>query len=236
MRIVVNHLTRMRKGGVCAAGLDLSTRCHVRPVLPAGQLGSHMLARHRGPLDMAVLVELGEAGSAGTPPHVEDHLFEWWLAWRVEDLAPRRFWRMLQAVAGTRVSELFGPELQPLPSGACAAPQGAGRASLGCLVPVGSPQLSLHKTPGGAQIRLSLADGEYALNLSVTDARLYLPDLQTPDAERVNDAAKRLERGVPSILSLGLTRPFAKAEGAPPMHWLQVNNIHLEDDPAWRLA
>ena len=37
------------------------------------------------------------------------------------------------------------------------------------------------------------------------------------------------------LLSVGLTRPFAPSPDAPPIHWLQVNNIHLEPDPCWRL-
>ena len=48
--------------------------------------------------------------------------------------------------------------------------------------------------------------------------------------------AARLARGVPCLLSVGLTRPFSSREGDAPVHWLQVNNIHLEDDPAWRLT
>ena len=38
------------------------------------------------------------------------------------------------------------------------------------------------------------------------------------------------------MLGVGLTRPFAPTAGEPPLHWLQVNNLHLEDDPAWRLV
>ena len=33
MRIVINHLTRMRAGYICAAGVEANTLQHVRPVL-----------------------------------------------------------------------------------------------------------------------------------------------------------------------------------------------------------
>jgi hypothetical protein len=35
------------------------------------------------------------------------------------------------------------------------------------------------------------------------------------------------------IFGVGLTRPFAEREDAPAVHWLQVNNIHLRNDPYW---
>jgi hypothetical protein len=38
------------------------------------------------------------------------------------------------------------------------------------------------------------------------------------------------------ILSVGLTRPFRKWGDSEERHWLQVNNIHLEDDPLWQLG
>jgi hypothetical protein len=45
---------------------------------------------------------------------------------------------------------------------------------------------------------------------------------------------ERIEAGVESILSLGLTRPWRKQGDTTERHWLQVNNIHLKDDPLWR--
>lgn len=65
---------------------------------------------------------------------------------------------------------------------------------------------------------------------------MALADGARPDAETIRDVAGRLARGVPALLSVGLTRPFSARPDEPPLHWLQVNNIHLEDDPAWRLT
>ena len=40
------------------------------------------------------------------------------------------------------------------------------------------------------------------------------------------------------ILGVGLTRAFAASSGpdSESFHWLQATNIHLEDDPTWKLA
>jgi hypothetical protein len=44
----------------------------------------------------------------------------------------------------------------------------------------------------------------------------------------------RIEAGVEVILSVGLTRAWRKQNDTAERHWLQVNNIHLKDDPLWR--
>jgi len=45
-----------------------------------------------------------------------------------------------------------------------------------------------------------------------------------------------IERGPEMILSVGLTRPFAPSSESEEVHWLQVNNVHFEDDPVWQLG
>jgi hypothetical protein len=52
----------------------------------------------------------------------------------------------------------------------------------------------------------------------------------------VQSVQKRLEAGVETILSVGLTRPWQKRGDDAERHWLQLNNIHLEDNPLWRLG
>jgi hypothetical protein len=73
-----------------------------------------------------------------------------------------------------------------------------------------------------------------SVDLSVTDLRLYEKDHKTPRRKLVADVQERIEAGVESILSLGLTRPWRKQGDTTERHWLQVNNIHLKDDPLWR--
>jgi len=46
MKIVVNHLTRMKKGYICVAGVMSGTTTHVRPVLKT-QLSIDLLNRNK---------------------------------------------------------------------------------------------------------------------------------------------------------------------------------------------
>jgi hypothetical protein len=73
-----------------------------------------------------------------------------------------------------------------------------------------------------------------SVNLAVNDLRLYERDHRTPRRDLVAGMQKRLEAGVEAILSVGLTRPWRKRGDTAERHWLQVNNIHLQDDPLWR--
>ena len=75
MRIVVNHLTRMSSGYICVAGLDTTTRQHVR--LEAYQrLTIRLLRDHGGPIELGGLLDIGSAAPIGKPPEVEDHRVE----------------------------------------------------------------------------------------------------------------------------------------------------------------
>ena len=87
-----------------------------------------------------------------------------------------------------------------------------------------------------SQIRMQFSDGDYVLDCGVTDIRLYRDDHVTPDTKRVERVAKRLKSATGLILSVGLTRPYASSPDFSPVHWLQVNNIHLQDDPIWQLG
>ena len=49
----------------------------------------------------------------------------------------------------------------------------------------------------------------------------------------LKDVRARIAQGVGVILSVGLTRPWQKAGEEVERHWLQVNNIHLQDNPVW---
>lgn len=240
MKIVVSHLTRMQRGTVCVAGLDVETGQHVRPVPPMGVLQSKVTAPRGGPFDMATVVDLGLTRPVPSPPEVEDRELTWWHARATRLVEPELFWSMLQFVARPSLAALFGPELRTIGragSRRAVTDLGAGCASLGVLIPRAQPRLTLGTKPDGRSVvRMALADGDSSLDLSVTDLRLYADDGARPDAETIRDVAGRLARGVPVLLSVGLTRPFSARPDEPPLHWLQVNNIHLEDDPAWRLT
>jgi hypothetical protein len=85
-------------------------------------------------------------------------------------------------------------------------------------------------------VRMKLGDADFDLDLGVTDIRLYGRDYVTPDRAVVDHISGELANGTPVLLSVGLTRPFAKSPDTPPLHWLQINNVHLERDPTWRLG
>ena len=236
MRIVVNHLTRMQPGFICVAGLDVDTNAHVRPTT-SSRLSSRLLARHGGPFDLGEIVDLGATHRAGRPPELEDYSFQPRQARRVGQLPPAEFWDRLLAVSATRLSDLFGPELTRRGARSCAVDAGKGTASLGCLLPDEPPALYTQSRPGRPdRVRLQVSDGRFVLDLGVTDIRLYGADHVTPDHERIEDVAARLRGSVPTVLAVGLTRASAGTPDYPPVHWLQVNSIHLADDPGWRLG
>src|SRR5262249_38600569 len=62
------------------------------------------------------------------------------------------------------------------------------------------------------------------------------------DAQRVQVSSQREvvvllacePRSVGVILSVGLARAFQASGDTARRHWLQVNNLHLEDDPVWK--
>ncbi|MDQ2805658.1 MAG: hypothetical protein M3Z04_01865 [Chloroflexota bacterium] len=229
MRIVVNHLTRMQPGYICVAGVDLATGRHVRPVSESGRLGTVLLVRERGPFDIAAVADLGQVKPAGQAPEWEDYRFERFKARRVESLAPADFWRSLTLVSATRLRDLFGPDLRPNGHGAT-VDVGQGKASLGCLAGV-RPVLYIG---ADGKVRAQFRSEGFDLDLSVTDIRLYEADGLTPRAACMTDLNRRLAAGVMVILSLGLGRAWLKAGEAVSHHWLQLNNLHLADDPAWQ--
>jgi hypothetical protein len=222
----------MQPGYVCVAGIALQSNTHIRPILAGRRLTVALLRREGGPFDVGAEVDLGSTLPHGSPPEVEDHVFNPTNASFVKDLPPRRFWKVLEGVAQADLATIFGPDLQPQGRG-CAVDIGAGTASLGCLLPVTPPRVEIdayHK------VRMHIADGTFMVNLSVTDLRFYQRDHKTPRAKTVQDVQRRIASGVGVILSLGLARPWQKPGDTVRRHWLQVNNLHLQDDPSWNEA
>lgn len=229
MEIVVNHLTRMQEGFFCVAGLDVRTARHVRPLLPNEMLRVELLRREGGPFEVAHRLDLGRTRFAGTSPEVEDCFF------RRRELVvrgretPEAFWQRLLPVARSTLHEVFGEDLQP--SGrTCATEAGRGRASLGCLRLAETPSIAIDSF---GNLRARFDDGTFSVSVRVTDIRFYEGDHTTVRAAVVADVDRRLQRGVGVILSVGLSRAWQKPGDTVPRHWLQVNNLHLEDDPTW---
>lgn len=237
MKLVINHLTRMQKGFICAAGIDLATGQHVRPLLQS-QMRKEMLARYGGPFEMAHIVELGWTKYIGTRPETEDYLFHRSEARCVGTMPAMEFWERLQGVAKAKLGELFGRDLLPRGRGSYAVEVDRGHASLGCYIPPRPVRLFIQRPePGGrGRIRMAFRSSSYEFELAVTDIRLYGNDHVTPDPERVERTARHLAGTTEVILSVGLSRAFQRSPDEPPLHWLQVNNIHFEDQPGWQLG
>lgn len=231
MEIIVSHLTRMQSGYICVAGIETATGKHIRPVL-RGRLTNSLLVRYGGPFDMAAVVQLGSVRYEGQPPEVEDHAFEPAQAQRLHTAPPDAFWSLLQRTAQSSLTGIFGPALKAHGPG-CVVEKGGGIASLGCLVPASRPRLYLNDA---GKIRMTVSDGAFQANLSVSDLRLYEPDQQTPARSVVEAVARRINSGVDLVLSVGLSRPYRATSDDIERHWLQVNNVHLADDPTWQLG
>jgi hypothetical protein len=237
MRIVVNHLTRMKRGYMCVAGVDIDTGYHVRPVSVGGRLSTNLLVRNNGPFDMGVVLDLGTPRSFQRRPEVEDHVVDPSKVRAIGTFRASRFWKLLTQISELKLLNIFGTDLVAIGSSSCGVEVGKGRASLGCLIPKLYPDLYIRRRSDRAdQVRMRLSDGDFYLDCGVTDIRLYGDDYITPDERLVQRIAERLQSDVEIVLSMGLTRAYASKADFDPVHWLQVNNIHLQDDPTWQLG
>jgi hypothetical protein len=145
------------------------------------------------------------------------------------------FWELLQRLARPRLGDLFGEALGPVGRNSCGTRPGEGDASLGFWIPPHPPRLFLRpRGPGGKPaVRMAIDDGRLQAVVGVTDIRLYGDDHMTPDAGEVETTARRLRTSGRVILAVGLTRAYAPTgrEPSAAAHWLQVNNVHFEDEP-----
>ncbi len=224
MEIIVNHLTRMNPGYICVAGVNTSTWQHIRPVL-SGRLTTSLLATNGGPFAIASLVDLGSIQHRGYAPEVEDYYFNPQMVRVIRAVPTEEFWNLLQRVTRRSIIEIFGSAIRSFGNG-CVVEVGTGEASLGCLMPAAPPRLSVN-TYGS--IRMTVTDGTFTIDLSVTDIRLCEADHKTPKMNLINRINYQMQRGTPVILSIGLARPWQKPDDTKERHWLQVNNIYLKD-------
>ena len=230
MRIVVNHLTRMQHGYICVAGIDPASGKHVRPQPEDDRWRRPHTLRWGGPFDIGAMVDLGRASYIGCAPEVEDYRVRPTHARREADLTPTAFWELLMRISCARLTEIFGADLHRQ-ADTFAVDEGKGMASLGCLLLSRPPVL---RVTSPRELRLSFNTAPHTPSIKVTDMRLYAGEPATVRREIVQSISARMARDVPVILSLGLGRPWQKAGDDAPRHWLQVNNIHLEDDPLWQ--
>ena len=224
MKVVINHLTRLHPGYICVAGIDIESGRHIRPVL-SGRLGSRLLASNGGFFDLAELVDLGKVEYVGQAPELEDYHFDVRKVTRLGKISPARFWQFLEKNTRPTLAEIFGPTLKSFGRGA-GIEAGCGQASLGCLKLNQSPELYIDDQN---KIRIAFSDGCFEVNLSVTDLRFYEDDYKTPKQQVVEQTAEMCRSETKIILSVGLSRAWAKSGDDLERHWLQVNNIHFSE-------
>jgi hypothetical protein len=214
---------------VCAAGIDMGSGRRARPVLRT-QIPARMLALNGGVFDIGNVVDLGRTRWCGKPPEVEDVLF----GERAAKIARRMKGEELFAELRKRAV----PGLQAIGNdlvregNSLVTPAGRGRCSLVAMVCAEQFQIVVRNHRGerggiAQRIRFVRSDG---VDLSVTDVRLYQPDMLTPDVERVRWLQSRLAESPEVVLCYGLGRPYNGR------HYVQLNNLHLSNAPDWRLA
>ncbi len=226
MRIIVNHLTRMKAGYICLAGVDVRTGHHVRPVTGGRPLEAALLRRHGGVVDVGALLDLGAVTNCGTPPEWEDHRFHAHALRHINNVSQQNFLAVLHQLAKDSMKSIFGPDLERHNGGYVVSVHG-GYGSLGCFRPQSKVHIYINDH---GRIRAAWDDQHQRLSLSVTDVRLY-DTLLRPQPELVRYVAQRLAAGVPMLLTVGLARAWQKPGEDVKRHWLQVNNIYLADDP-----
>jgi hypothetical protein len=231
MRIVVNNLTRMKGEYVCVAGIDLESGKHVRPIAES-RFDRNFLKCNGGPFDITAIVRLGKVTSVGARPEIEDHSVKLENIAFVDLMSENNFWNMLELCSAANLHDIFGNDLKRQRKG-YAVDLGKGKASLGCLIPQAQPSLGIN---GWGKIRLQLQNGTEQVDLSVTDLRLYKSDNATPRIKKVEEVARRIDKGTGVILCVGLARAFCVKGDTEQRHWLQVNGIYLKDEPGWRIG
>lgn len=216
----------MRAPYICVAGVDQQRR-HVRPVVAGGRLDASMLADRGGMFGLGRIVELADPIPRPSTPELEDVAFSPARSRLVGRCSARNFWDVLEEVALTSLDAIFGPDLVR-DGNTASLPVGAGEASLGVLRPSHRPTLEL----AFDRPRLSFSDSHMGrLSVPVTDLRFFDPMTGALDQRRLELAHDRLRRRSP-LLCVGVGQPWGR-EGDEPRHWLQVNNLNLDDNPFW---
>lgn len=225
MQLLINHLTRMQPGYICAAGIELKTGLHVRPVVVGGMTTS-LLTSHGGPFQLGATLDLGPTKFVGKTPEIEDREFDPSLIQVLEPVNRTKMIEHCARVAKTKLTEIFTTEIAKNGS-TYALTAHAGLYSLGCYWAI-SPRLVILTDFDGQTQRLKLVwrEADQELSVGVADIRFYEVDHRSLHRDRVAEAQVWLASSAYVLLSLGLSRPYRRSENDQALHWLQVNNIH----------
>ena len=243
MQLLINHLTRMQPGWICAAGIDLTTGKHIRPVAGHG-LPNNLLKRNGGPLRLGTVVDLGPSEFCGTVPEIEDRRFRIENLTEIRQTANAELCRTCEDMAESTLRAIFGDDLEWLiheypgraaqrysnehrPWGTAAVEQYCGIRSLGCYW-AQSAQLICLENAGRSRVRLRFHEDDFAFDVPITDYRVYLADQITPDEITITELASAMANQTRTLIAVGLSRAYRHSETQPARHWLQVNNILVE--------
>ncbi len=225
MHLIINHLTRMQPGFFCAAGIDLKSGLHVRPILDTG-LRTELLSREGGPFELGATLDFGPMRFVGTTPEIEDRKFD---VERLRVIEPANSEKMLAGCMQTAKSslrEIFKGDMIRVGT-TLAVPENAGLYSLGCCW-VEKPSLEVVTEGEPHRLRLKWYEQNYRVSVGVADIRFYQSDHRTLKLDEVLQLQQSLEQSERVLLSVGLSRPYRKSDQDRPFHYLQVNNIHAE--------
>jgi hypothetical protein len=221
---------------ICVAGIEVETGIHIRPIVGRQDILEYNMVGQDQLFRLGRIIDLGWCIQRGQPPEVEDVFFKPRNAVLVQDLLVNEFWQRLEEVAESSLEAIFGNELQSI-GRTFALGQGEGRASLGELRSKGV-RLELRHSDDGPKLRARFeCPGLVTVpSVPVTDLRFFTQSngsyiVQTELVDRING---RLESEDHVILSVGLSRAWSASSEGEPMHWLQINSIHLESDPLWK--
>ena len=230
MQIVVNHLTRMQKGYMCVAGIELEKRRHIRPVV-AGMMPVAMYHKHGGPFELRRVIDLGETTFHGSVPEIEDQLFEAGNVKVLDELSKSSFYEWCCAIAAENLQDIFGADMRLIgrlrdQSVTAAIPETMGIYSLGCFW-ARKPHIEVRKLRERLNVRFGFEQNGFKFDVPVTDIRCYQDDHVTPDSSTIELLQHRLVDLDRVLVSIGVSRAYHHREVDPKMHWLQINNIHL---------
>jgi len=233
VEIIVTHLTRMRRGHICAAGICPADGQHVRPVFERGNLGVNMLARNGGPIALGRRLNLLHTHKADVePPHVEDWVVDRYNMKPLGEITPEQFCALVSARAVPTLREAFGPTLRQMGGTSFGTAPGQGESSLAYLRLHTPVQLHLVEREGGSrQIRATFEAGA-PVDLGVTDKRLYVGHAHLPNEALVIRLQEALAKSAEIIVAVGLGRPYPPGE-ANAVNWLQLNNLFPREAPLW---
>jgi hypothetical protein len=217
----------MKPGFICVAGVDPRTRRQIRPVI--GTCFTRDFLRHNGgPFEIGAEVDLGATTYVGRAPAWEDYRIDPRNLRHFRRLGPTEFWSLLERTSQPNLTAIFGSALERRNCDrSCTTAEKHGSASLGHLRPARRADIT---TNFSGRARATVYEAHFEFEISVTDFRLCRSDHQTPRLKLIEDVRARL-RSVPAILAVGLTRLYQKSTDEQARHWLQLNNIHLQDDP-----